>query len=698
MAHEPRSNRLPSPGTGPLTTAVVATPVHLSLATRLAQAETLHEVLPFLHQQAVEATGGQCAVLFDLNPATGALTASSGYAVPALDTRRWIPHEADQTVLDDVFSRRAPTVIGSSSSLAVELMPRVNARSIVLVPIARGTSRLGLLAIGFSQPPDARQLRDELRDLPDTLLTTLELFRLRANEERRNEVRELADELIASVATSHTLDAGLEFLCRGANRLFAADRTSLWLHDRRARHLVLHTSSDATPIGRDVRVSTDDALSPAAVAMRQARAAMTDRPGEPGSTVVTVPLRGARRALGTLLFEGVRVEAGSERELLERADELGREVATAIESAQLIDAVRQARRELEYTCDSISHLVVVTDRRGRIVHVNQEFATRLRTTREALIDRPLSDCVGSALSAWIDALDADGGDNRSPAVCEIEDGVLDGTFIVSVSSVRDANGQPAGRVVIARDMATRQDADAEREELHKQLTQSEKLSALGQFVAGIAHELNNPLQSVLGHLELLRATGAFPRGLRQQMHTISREADRAAKIVRNLLVFAGSGRKSRRPVSVNAVLRRVVSLRQRACRVARIEIVRHYDERLPRIKSDPLMLHQVFLNMVVNAEQAIVATGRPGRIELSTAAADNDTRIIVTVRDSGQGIPADVMSHVFEPFYTTKDVGKGTGLGLAIAYGIVQDHGGEIAVANHPDGGAVFTVELPIGQ
>ena len=230
----------------------------------------------------------------------------------------------------------------------------------------------------------------------------------------------------------------------------------------------------------------------------------------------------------------------------------------------------------------------------------------------------------------------------------------------------------------------------------KRLTQSEKLAALGQFVAGIAHELNNPLQGVLGHLELLRATGAFPKQLRREVQTIYREADRAAKIVRNLLVFAGSRRLARRAGQPERRAAEGARAAQRRPAVPLdIEVVRHYDEKLPRVQSDPLLLHQVFLNMVMNAEQAIAATGQAGRIEITTAVAPSGDRIVATVRDTGTGIPPDALSRIFEPFYTTKEVGKGTGLGLAIAYGIVQEHGGQIVAANHPDGGAVFTVELP---
>jgi signal transduction histidine kinase len=315
-----------------------------------------------------------------------------------------------------------------------------------------------------------------------------------------------------------------------------------------------------------------------------------------------------------------------------------------------------------------------------------------------VIDRPIAEYVGSELGAWIaqqTALRAAATKADAAVTREVVDPVWRGPFTVTVTDLLNNDREPVGSVIVARDLTSQTRLEIEREELRKRLTQSEKLAALGQFVAGIAHELNNPLQGVLGHLELLRTTGAFPKQLRREVGTIYREADRAAKIVRNLLVFAGSRRLVRRSVSLNVVLQKVLSLRAPAHRAIGIEVVRHYDDKLPRVQSDPLLLHQVFLNMVMNAEHAIAATGRSGRIEISTSVAAAAHRIVVTMRDTGTGIPEETLPRIFEPFYTTKEVGKGTGLGLAITYGIVQEHGGQILAANHPDGGAVFTVELP---
>ncbi len=278
---------------------------------------------------------------------------------------------------------------------------------------------------------------------------------------------------------------------------------------------------------------------------------------------------------------------------------------------------------------------------------------------------------------------------------EIEDPKLQGTFVMTLTPLMGEEREPVGIVLVARDVTPQAALEAERVELRNRLVQSEKLAALGQFVAGIAHELNNPLQGVLGHIELLRATGAFPKALRRDMQRIYREADRAAKIVRNLLVFAGSRRLVRRRTNVNATLSRVLSLRAPAFRAANIEIVRRHAEALPRVKGDPLLLHQALLNVVLNAEHAIGVNG--GRIETSTAVRREHgvAQVVVQIRDTGHGISASAMPRLFEPFYTTKEVGKGTGLGLAITYGIIQEHGGHIAASNHPEGGAVFTVQLP---
>jgi signal transduction histidine kinase len=668
------------------------------LASVLAHSATRNDLLPHLHQHLLDVTGGSCSLLFQHNPRNSGLHATSGFGLDALRTDPWIPGPEETALVADAFTRRVPTLVADAVRQTPDLANRLNTHTALLLPLLRGVERVGLLAVGFDSAPSTSTVGDTAIEAADAFLTALELLNLRQGAELQRDVRELLDEFTASLAATLNLAAGLDIFCHGANRLFGADRTSVWIHDRRARHLVLQASSDHADVAQAVRVATEDPTAPAAMAMRRMRAEIVSQAPDDFTAMLTVPLRGCRRALGTIVLEGVRVETGGELDLLDRADELGRQLSSAIENMQLLDDVMRSRRELENTFDSISHLVAVSDTRGHIVHVNQAFASRVGRDRNELLNRPLADHLGPELSGWLarhKAAQETPGANAA-ITCEVVDPILKGQFMVTVTDLLNHEREPVGSVIVARDLTPQTRLEVEREELRKRLTQSEKLAALGEFVAGIAHELNNPLQGVLGHLELLRTTGAFPKQLRREVQVIYREADRAAKIVRNLLVFAGSRRLALRSVSMNVVLQKVIALRTPAHRAVGIEVVRHYDDKLPRVKSDPLLLHQVFLNMIMNAEHAIAATGRDGRIEITTCAAPSGERVIATIRDTGVGIAEDTLSRIFEPFYTTKEVGKGTGLGLAIAYGIVQEHGGHIVAANHPDGGAVFTVELPI--
>ena len=695
MARDTRTRRLTRPATGTASTAPrdAAGGAHEPVLSLLARASRLTDILPHLHQYAIDATGGSCSLLFEYNSGSGVMQATSGFGLEDLLTDPWTPDPPENALVSDAFTRGGPVWVADASRRMPELTRRLGTPAAVLLPLAKA-HRIGLLAVGFRTGPAAPAGRDTAA-VADAFVTALDLLRLQQKEDLQADLRELLGEFSASLAATLQLSAGLDIFCHGTNRLLGADRTSVWIHDRRARELVLRASSDPDQLARGVRVSASDALASAPAAMRHARAELLPASGDSPPRTVTVPLRGCRRALGTIVFDGVRVETGGELDLLDRADELGRQLSIAIENMQLLDEVTRSHRQLQNTFDSIAHLVVVSDRSGRIVHANEAFANRLTRTRAQLIDRPLAECLGGELAGWVAEHNQSDvrPDSQEPSVREIADPVLNGPFMVTLTDLLDQDRVRVGTVLVARDLTPQSKMEAEREALRKQLTQSEKLAALGQFVAGIAHELNNPLQGVLGHLELLRATNAIPKQLRRDVQTIYREADRAAKIVRNLLVFAGSRRLSRRVVSVNAIFQKVLALRKAACRALDIEVVRHYDVKLPRIDGDPLLLHQVFLNIVMNAEHAIAATGRPGRIEITTAAVGD--RITATVRDTAAGIPPDALTRIFEPFYTTKEVGKGTGLGLAIAYGIVQEHGGEVWAANHQDGGAMFTVELP---
>src|SRR5256712_10369297 len=303
--------------------------------------------------------------------------------------------------------RPLPIFVSAAARQMPDLSGRLNARTALLPPLVSRAERIGLVAIGFDDAPSSTAVTSEIVEVADAFIAAIELFRLRQSDELQRDVRALLEEFSASLSATLNLSAGLDIFCYGANRLFGADRTSVWIHDRRARHLVLQASSDSEHVSRGMRVSTDDPTAPAAAAMRRVRAEILSSPGDPiedletVTAMVTVPLRGTRRALGTIVFEGVRVETGGELDLLDRADELGRQLASAIENMQLIDDVLRSRRELENTFDSITHLVAVADMRGHIVHVNQAFASRVGKPRAQLLERPLSSLIGTELAMWL---------------------------------------------------------------------------------------------------------------------------------------------------------------------------------------------------------------------------------------------------------------------------------------------------------
>jgi signal transduction histidine kinase len=229
----------------------------------------------------------------------------------------------------------------------------------------------------------------------------------------------------------------------------------------------------------------------------------------------------------------------------------------------------------------------------------------------------------------------------------------------------------------------------------QQLIQSEKLAAMGSLLAGVAHELNNPLSVVMGQAALLELTaGAGP--MAERVGKIIKAAERCARIVKNFLALARQQPMERQAVSLNRVVQEAVELLAYPLRVDTVEIVLELAADLPNIWADPHQLHQVVVNLVSNAHQAMRTISTPRRIILTTRLDPAASRVLFMVADTGPGISSEVQGRIFEPFFTTKPVGQGTGLGLSLCQGILERHGGSIRVASQPGHGAVFSIELPI--
>ncbi|MGH7413057.1 MAG: hybrid sensor histidine kinase/response regulator [Candidatus Rokuibacteriota bacterium] len=241
----------------------------------------------------------------------------------------------------------------------------------------------------------------------------------------------------------------------------------------------------------------------------------------------------------------------------------------------------------------------------------------------------------------------------------------------------------------------------ELQDTQAQLLQAGKLSAVGQLVSGVAHELNNPLSVVIGYGQLL-LTRKLPDDARRPIELIVAQGGRMAKIIQGLLLFSRQRKPERRAMDVREVIGQILTLRETQLALSSIRVEADFGADVPRAEGDPHQLQQVFLNLILNAEQAILGSGVGGRrtgdrIRVGTSArrVGDATRVIVQVADNGPGIPPAVLPRVFEPFFTTKKVGEGTGLGLSVSYGIVEQHGGRLSVESEP-GRTVFTLELPV--
>ena len=222
---------------------------------------------------------------------------------------------------------------------------------------------------------------------------------------------------------------------------------------------------------------------------------------------------------------------------------------------------------------------------------------------------------------------------------------------------------------------------------------TDRLASIGELSSGIAHELNNPLTSVIGFSQLLME-GDVPDNIKEDLGIVYSEAQRAAAIVKNLLTFARKHAPVKQLSQVNTVIEEVLRLRAYEQKVNNIEIENRLASNLPEIMIDHFQMQQVFLNIMVNAEFAMLEAHHKGKLVITTEKSDGCYQDYFT--DDGPGIAKENLKHIFDPFFTTKEVGKGTGLGLSICHGIVTEHGGKIYATSEKGQGATFIVELPL--
>jgi len=260
------------------------------------------------------------------------------------------------------------------------------------------------------------------------------------------------------------------------------------------------------------------------------------------------------------------------------------------------------------------------------------------------------------------------------------------TMRATASQLFDAENKLSGVIISVRDMTV-------EKKLEQQIIQSERLAAMGQMIGGFAHELNNPLTTILGVSELLR-DGEPNEARARQLGMLHQQARRATEIVQNLIYFSRPPAPGKTQVNLTELVERTQHLHAYSLRKNNITVDFLPEPALPQVTGDPHQLMQVFLNLILNAEQAIREAREKGSLRIRLG--KTGTTVWASFQDDGPGIAPDILPNIFDPFYTTRRPGRGTGLGLSICKAILKEHGGNIEAASAPGGGAVFTVSLPI--
>ena len=359
------------------------------------------------------------------------------------------------------------------------------------------------------------------------------------------------------------------------------------------------------------------------------------------------------------------------------------------ERREMEKTLRRQEEFQRYLLESFPDLILVLDLEERYSFVSARIRDLLGFKPSDLIGTRIDEKAGHSPEFVALCREVNSGKKRF-GFCEFGARHRDGswrTMRASVSPLYDAENRPSGVIASVRDITI-------EKKLEQQIIQSERLAAMGQMIGGFAHELNNPLTSILGLTELL-LEDQHDEQVNKHLTMLQQQARRSAEIVQNLTYFSRPPAPGKSSIELTETVQRTLHLHAYSLRKNNITVDFIPEPALPTVSGDPHQLMQVFLNLILNAEQAMREVHDRGMLRIRLAKGDEVVQ--VTFQDDGPGIAPDILPNIFDPFYTTKRPGRGTGLGLSICKAILREHGGNVEAASGPGGGAMFTVTLPVG-
>lgn len=400
---------------------------------------------------------------------------------------------------------------------------------------------------------------------------------------------------------------------------------------------------------------------------------------------LNIPLSCRGRVLGVMTFVGVDFhETTAEQQTL--LESIGHQIGITVESLQNIAALVRNKELLQSIIDGIPDGMVLLDRNLVIRMVNRAFLTRYGWDLEMVLNTPCRDLAGGdecpLAGAQLETALATRRQTKEEVNTEAGE-----IFMIYYYPILDEDDQVWGILRYAKDITLER-------QVEQRIQQTEKMAALGQLAAGVAHEINNPMSVILCYTNLLRRQLQDNGQTLQDVAIIEKQANNCQRIVSDLLNFSRTQPTAPRLGHINDTVREVVGLLRHQFRTKGTTFDLKLADDMPRIPIDMNKIKQVFLNLFMNAFQAF--GGKKGEIRVATFHNDRAGTIDVTVEDDGPGIPAEIREKIFDPFFSTKQTGEGTGLGLSVSYGIVTDHGGKITVISPPGQGTRFVVSLPV--
>jgi len=409
-----------------------------------------------------------------------------------------------------------------------------------------------------------------------------------------------------------------------------------------------------------------------------------------GIAVVPIARRGERIGAVVMVTKEERVFAPAELERIEAMNDL---LSLSLENAELVETLRQTESRFRTLFRAAPDAVFTVLQSGRIREANDAVRDVTGSDPLQVVGRAVVDLVVPAdrdkLHTALDATFA-GAPTRVEVSFQSEASEHAAPIrrVVALAMTRLPEADPPSVLLVGRDVTSER-------EMRVRLMESDRLAAVGELVAGVAHEVNNPLSSISAFAQIMLRDGGLTPAQRDSLDVIKSETMRASQVVKDLLAFARRSDPLREPLDLNTVVERTLRLRAYQLTANRIELEESLSADLPAVIGDARQLQQVCLNLVTNAIQAMATVGH-GKLVVTTRAENGSA--VLEMRDTGPGIPEAAMAHIFEPFFTTKGEGEGTGLGLSVSYGIISTHGGKIEVANTSPSGTTFRVSLPAAQ